>query len=81
MSEDYESHDAQTKPRRESGKRPESVVAAIESSLVTFKDENPDIVAELTLLGFEMDEYESVLASSGPQILTTTNSTLSNDME
>ena len=59
----------------------EGVVATLESSIAAFEGEYPDIVREMDLLGFEIDEYEAVLASTEPQLIKTTNTTLAHDVE
>ena len=71
----------QTEKREQSQKTDDNVVAGLESQIATFEKENPDFVKELDLLGFEIDEYEMVLANSDPQVIFTTNSTLPHDVE
>ena len=71
----------QTKLREQSQETDDDVVAGLEAHIATFEKENPDLVKELDLLGIEIDEYETVLANSDPQVILTTNSTLPHDVE
>ena len=57
------------------------ILTTLKASLANFEREHPDIVAELNVLGFDIDEYEASLAISVPQIRAATNSTLNHDME
>ena len=71
----------QTKMRKQSQETDGDVVAGLESHIAAFEKENPDLVKELDLLGFEIDEYEAALASYEPQLILTTNTTLPHDVE
>ena len=71
----------QTKMPRQPEETDDSVVAGQESRIAAFEKENPDFVKELDLLGFEIDEYETVLANSDPQVILSTNTTLPHDVE
>ena len=71
----------QTKMRRQPEEPDDDVVAGLESHIAAFEKENPDFVKDLDLLGFEIDEYEAVLANSEPQVTVDTNTTLSHDVE
>lgn len=57
------------------------VAAEITSSLEAFETENSDLVRELDLMGFKIDEYEIALANAEPRVILTTNTTLVHDME
>ena len=71
----------QTEVRGQSEVPDDDVVARLESHITAFEKENPDFVKELDLLGFEIDEYETVIANCEPQVVVNTNSTLPHDVE
>ena len=71
----------QTKMRKTSQETDGDVVAGLEAHIAAFETDNPDFVKELDLLGFEIDEYETVLANSDPQVIVSTNTTLPHDVE
>ena len=71
----------QTTMRKESQETDGDVVAGLEARIAAFETDNPDFVKELDLLGFEIEEYETVLANSDPQVVVSTNTTLPHDVE
>ena len=62
-------------------KKLDEMLVGLNASLTAFEKENADFVGELDLLGMRIDEYESVLASFEPKMITTTNTTSNHDVE